>query len=83
MNDLKKNVRRSGLPKFDSTGWLSAGIFFSLAMFGINLWALISKWQDFFFPFQISKLLGMAVGLVLAIHCVDVLFHYKKNNRLK
>jgi len=83
MKDLQENTRRSGLPKFDSVGWLSAGIFFSLTMFGINLWALLAKWQDSFFPFQISKLLGMAVGLVLAIHCVDMVFYYKKHGPLK
>jgi hypothetical protein len=76
-------VRRNGLPKFDSTVWLSVGIFFSLVMSGVNLWALVLGWQDSFFPFQVSKLLGMAVGLVLAIHCIDMVVYYKKHGPLK
>jgi hypothetical protein len=83
MKGLVKNGRRSGLPKFDTAGWLSAGIFFNLAMFGINLWALIVKWHELFFPFQAGKLLGMAVGLALAIHCVDMVVYYKKHGPLK
>ncbi len=82
--DFKEGQQsRKGLPKFDSVGWLSAGIFFSLAISGINIWALVSGWTDSFFPFQISKLLGIAVGIVLAIHCVDMVVYYKKYGSLK
>ena len=82
-NFEKDNLKKRGLPKFDSAGWLSIGIIFGTLMFGMNLWALIIRWNDTFIPFQIVKLLGIAVGLVLAIHCVDMIAYYRKHGPLK
>lgn len=66
------------LPKFDSVPWLIGGAVFSLFLFGLDLWALVSQWSDAFFPYQLSKLVGMAIGIGLAIHCMDMTVYYMK-----
>ena len=78
---MKASPRRKGLPKFDSTGWLSIGILFSLALFGNSMWAAIEHKDLQFFPFRFGEILGVIIGLGLAIHCVDMIFYHKKNKR--
>ena len=79
MNTKTGPGKGHGLPKFDTTGWLSVGIVFSAILFGDSLWSLLSAWRQAFFPFQFGKLLGIGVGLGLAIHCVDMIFYHRKN----
>ncbi len=78
-----KTSNRRGLPKFDSTSWLSFGMLFSLVLLGDNVWSLISGWDQPFFPYQLGKFLGMAVGLGLAVHCIDMIVYYRKHGRLE
>lgn len=70
-----------GLPKFDSVPWLIGGAVFSILLFGLDLWALLSQWSVAFFPYQLSKGVGMAIGVGLAIHCVDMTVYYLKRPR--
>ncbi len=72
-----------GLPKFDSTGWLLAGAFFSLLVFSLALWAMISGQDRAFLPFRLGQLLSMAVALALGIHCLDMIGYYRRHGRLK
>lgn len=78
--EIKKKRR---LTKFDSTGWLGAGILLSVALLVINLWAIIAQWHAPFFPFQIGKFLGVGWGMIMTIHCIDMIFYYRKHGRLK
>ncbi len=77
-----KITRNRGLPKFDTASGLVLGILFGLVLFVDNLWSLISGWGQAFFPFQLGKILGVAVGLGLAVHCIDMIGYYRKNGRL-
>jgi hypothetical protein len=70
-----------GLPKFNTTGWLSVGVLFSLVLFADSLWAAIARWDVPFFPFQFANILGMIVGLGLGVHCVDMIFYNKKQSK--
>jgi hypothetical protein len=84
MSNVKaKTGKRKGLPKFDATGWLGTGIIVCLALFGLDLWALIAGWHDAFIPYQLGKILGMAIALALGIHCADMIGYYRKHGRLK
>ena len=84
MNDIKKEITKSqGLPKFDSTLWLCVGATCSFLLTGLNLWALIGQWHNTFFPYQLCKMLGMVIGIVLGIHCLDMIRYYRKHGRLK
>ncbi len=69
------------LPKFDSSGSLIFGALISLALFVLNLVSLLAGWHDSFFPFQLARLLGMAVGVALGIHCIDMIGYYAKRRR--
>ena len=73
--------KRKGLPKFETSGWLSVGIFFSLLLFIFSLWDIFSGRNELFFPSQLGNILGIIVGLGLGIHCVDMII-YHRNNRL-
>jgi hypothetical protein len=73
--------RSGGLPKFNTTGWLSVGILFSLALFADSLWAAVAGWDGAFFPFQFAFILGMIVGLGLGVHCVDMIFYHRKHQQ--
>ena len=84
MNNIKRKTNISkGLPKFDSTPWLCVGAVFSFLLSGLNLWALIGQWHDAFLPYQLGKLLGLAIGIILGIHCLDMIRYYRKHGRLK
>jgi hypothetical protein len=78
-----KTVKERKLPKFDSTPWLVFGITFSFLLSGLNFWSLIGQRHDPFFPYQLVKLLGIMLGLILGIHCIDMIGYYRKNGRLK
>ena len=78
-----KRRRKRWLPKFDSVPWLSLGIACSFFLVFLNVWALIDLWQAPFLPFQLTKILGIAIGLILGIHCVDMIGYYRKHGRLK
>jgi|WetSurMetagenome_2_1015567.scaffolds.fasta_scaffold304847_1 hypothetical protein len=67
------------LPKFDTPGWLSLGALFSLVLVGCNLWSAIARWHEPFFPFGLGEILGMIVGLVLGIHCIDMIAYHRRN----
>ena len=70
------------LPKFDSGGSLIVGTITSCLLFALNLLSLVVGWHDSFFPFQVTKLLGIVVGIVLGIHSIDMKGYYKKHGRL-
>jgi hypothetical protein len=75
--------KRNGLPKFDTIGWLSIGIFFSLLLFIVCLWSALSLFGEPFFPSKFGDIMGMIVGLGLGIHCVDMIAYHRKNNYLR
>ncbi|HEX7475664.1 MAG TPA: hypothetical protein VF318_06805 [Dehalococcoidales bacterium] len=75
-----ETVKNRGLPKFDTPGWLSAGTIFAFIMMAVNIWSLIARWGEPFLPFQLGKLLGAAVGLGLAIHCLDMIAYHRRNH---
>jgi hypothetical protein len=84
MSDFKAETTKSkGLPKFDSTPWLGSGAVLSFLLTGLNVWALIGQWNDAFIPYQLGKLLGAIIGMVLGIHCLDMIRYYRKHGRLK
>jgi hypothetical protein len=64
--------KRRRFPKFDSIPSLIVGTVFASILSSLNIWSLVSGWHDAVFPFQLTKWLGSAVGLVLAVHTVDV-----------
>ncbi len=68
-----------GLPKFDTAGWLSTGIIFSLVLVGVNIWSLVVGWKEAFFPSKFGEILGIAVGLGLGIHCVDMIAYHRRH----
>jgi hypothetical protein len=81
-NNMKtQKPKGKGLPKFDTTGWLSVGIFFSLMLVIFSLASILSAPSEPFFPFVFSNILGMVLGLGLGIHCVDMII-YRRNKRL-
>ncbi len=69
------------LPKFDSSGSLIFGALISVALLGLNLVSLFVGWHDSFFPFQVTRLLGIAVGIALGIHCIDMIGYYARRRR--
>ncbi len=69
------------LPKFDSSGSLIFGAVISLLLFVLNLLSIVIGRHDSFFPFQLTRLLGMAVGIALGIHCLDMKGYYAKRPR--
>ncbi len=69
------------LPKFDSSGSLIFGAVISLLLFVLNLVSIVIGRHDSFFPFQLTRLLGMAVGIALGIHCLDMKGYYAKRPR--
>lgn len=76
---MKTEISKSkGLPKFETTGWLSIGIFFSLLLFIVSLWSMLSLFGEPFFPTKFGDILGMIVGLGLGIHCVDMIAYHRK-----
>ena len=81
MHNRPDPIKRGGLPKFDTTGWLSVGIFFSMVIFGLSLWSELAALQESFIPHQLGKILSMGVGLGLGIHCVDMIVYHRKNRR--
>ena len=70
------------LPKFDSPRSLAIGIAFCFLLFAVNLTALVVGWHDDIFPFQIAKCLGMALGIAVGVHSLDMGAYYKKHGRL-
>ncbi len=74
--------RGRSLPKFDSTGWLALGVLVSAAVFALNLWAFLAGTGLAFLPFRLGQVLGMAVALVLGLHCVDMMMYYRRHGRL-
>lgn len=77
----KSCTARRGLPKFDSPGWLMTGILFSLLLSGINLWALLAQKTASFLPFRLGNILGILIGIVLAVHCTDMIIYRRKNQK--
>ncbi len=75
--------RKNQLTKFDSTFWLCVGIVISLLLISFNIWSIIVDVHDSFVPIQVGRILGIAVGFVLGIHCFDMIGYYRKNGRLK
>lgn len=75
--------RRSVLPKFDSTPWLSLGIICSIVLLVASIWALVDRWHDPFFPYQILKIFGVCIGIALGVHCADMIIYYRKHGPLK
>jgi hypothetical protein len=73
-----KNEKSKGLPKFDTTGWLSVGIFFSLMLVIFSLASILSGQSQRFFPFVFSNILGMVLGFGLGIHCIDMIVYHRK-----
>ncbi len=69
------------LPKFDSSGSLIFGAVISLLLFVLNLVSIVIGRHDSFFPFQLTRVLGMAVGIALGIHCLDMKSFYAKRPR--
>ena len=78
----KTSGRTKGLPKFDSNRALVFGIFFGVMVFAVNLWSLIELWNADFFPDQLANILGIVLGIGLAIHSVDMMGYYRKHGRL-
>jgi hypothetical protein len=68
-----------GLPKFDTFGWLSTGIIFSLVLVADNVWSLASGWNGAFFPSKFGAIMGIAMGLGLGVHCVDMIAYHRRN----
>jgi hypothetical protein len=68
-----------GLPKFDTAGWLSTGVLFSLVLVADNIWSLAAGWNSSFFPSKFGEILGIAVGLGLGIHCVDMIVYHRRH----
>jgi hypothetical protein len=76
---MKTEISKSkGLPKFETTGWLSIGIFFSLLLFIFSLWSMLSLFEEPFFPAKFGDILGIIVGLGLGIHCIDMIAYHRK-----
>ena len=69
------------LPKFDSNGSLIFGALISLALLVLNVVSLLVGWHDSFFPFQVTRLLGITVGIALGIHCIDMIGYYARRRR--
>ena len=68
-----------GLPKFDTAGWLSIGIIFSLVLVADNLWSLTAGGNGALFPDKFGEILGIAVGLGLGIHCADMIAYHRRH----
>jgi len=84
MSDVKKETTKGGgLPKFDSTPWLCLGAALSFLLTGLDIWALVAQWHIQFILYQLSKLLSGLIGIVLGIHCLDMIGYYRKHGRLK
>jgi hypothetical protein len=77
----KSYTVRQGLPKFDSPGWLITGIVFSLLLSGINLWALLAQKTASFLPFRLGNILSILFGIVLGVHCTDLIFNHRRNRK--
>jgi hypothetical protein len=73
-----KSKKSKGLPKFDTAGWLSVGIFFSLLLVVFSLASILSREDQPFFPFILSNVLGIVLGLGLGFHCVDMIFYHRR-----
>ncbi len=70
------------LPKFDSPWSLAIGTTFCFLLFAVNLTALVVGWHDAVFPFQIAKCLGIAFGIAVGVHSLDMAAYYRKHVRL-
>ena len=76
---MRKEKRRRSLPKFDTPGWLGAGILFSALLFGLDLQMEVASLHKPFLASQLGNILGMLVSLVLGIHCIDMMLYHKRN----
>jgi hypothetical protein len=79
----RSRMNKKRLPKFDGVGWLITGALVSLLLLAFNLWEVLTQPAAPFVPMQAGRLLGIGVGLVLAIHCFDMIGYYRKHGRLK
>jgi hypothetical protein len=61
---------------------LYVGTGFCLLLFAVNLAALVWGWHDAVFPFQVAKCLGMAFGIAVGIHSLDMRAYYRRHGRL-
>lgn len=66
-------------PKFETPFWLWMGIIFGIILIIDAVWSMVYSYQPFF-PFQIGRIFRIILGLVLAIHSIDILIYRKKHN---
>ncbi len=76
---MRKEKHERSLPKFDTPGWLGAGIAFSALLFGLDLRMEIVNRHKPFLGSQLGNILGMLISLVLGIHCIDIMLYHKRN----
>lgn len=69
----------NNLPKFETPFWLSMGIVFGIILIIDAVWSMVYSYQPFF-PFQVGRIFRIVLGLVLAVHSVDILIYRKKHN---
>lgn len=68
------------IPKFHDRVSLSLGVVAGLTLFGISIVEMVYLWGQWRFWWEI---LPLGVGLVLAIHCFDMIKYYKKHRIVK
>ncbi|WP_145925503.1 hypothetical protein [Dehalogenimonas formicexedens] len=66
------------IPKFDTPGWLSLGVLAGFFVAGFNLWEI---WfvDDRSFLLTIGRLVGMAIGIGLGSHCIDMIIYHRRH----
>lgn len=76
----KIGLFKNGLPKFESKFWLSLGIIFGVVLVIDAVWSMVYSYQPFF-PFQVGRIFRIVLGLVLAVHSIDII-HYRSKHRI-
>lgn len=64
------------IPKFHSRTSLLIGIIASFSLSAISIYDMVCD-------FKIYRLFPFMIGIVLGIHCLDMIFYYKKHRIIK